>query len=91
MTNNAAKLYNIISEDKDKKQSLFRIALTNPKSALEEICKIGEDLNIKVSKEEALIFKTSPILQISSKADFGFVNAVRNKLCFFSLSSEIIL
>ena len=54
MNNNAEKLYKIISEDKDKKQSLFRTALTNPKSALEEICKIGEDLNIKVSKEEVI-------------------------------------
>ena len=52
MNNNAEKLYKISPEDKDKKQSLFRTALTNPKSALEEICKIGEDLNIKVSKDE---------------------------------------
>ena len=51
---NAEKLYKIISEDKEKKQSLFRIALTNPKSALDEICKIGENLNIKVSKEEVI-------------------------------------
>ncbi len=54
MKNNAAKLYKIISEDKEKKQSLFRTALTNPKSALEEICKVGKDLNIKVSKEEVI-------------------------------------
>ena len=54
MTNNAEKLYRIIAEDKDRKQSLFRIALTNPKSALEKICKIGEELNIKVSKEEVI-------------------------------------
>tara|TARA_B100000212_G_scaffold69443_1_gene48651 strand:- start:238 stop:468 length:231 start_codon:yes stop_codon:yes gene_type:complete len=54
MKNNAEKLYKIISEDKDKKQNLFRIALTNPKSALEEICKIGEDLNIQVSKQEVI-------------------------------------
>ena len=54
MSNNAEKLYKIISEDKDKKQILFRTALTNPKSALEEICKIGEDLNLKVSKEEVI-------------------------------------
>tara|TARA_B100000575_G_scaffold255748_1_gene225697 strand:+ start:446 stop:673 length:228 start_codon:yes stop_codon:yes gene_type:complete len=52
--NNAEKLYKIISEDKNKKQSLFRTALTNPKSALEEICKIGNDLNIQVSKEEVI-------------------------------------
>jgi len=54
MKGNAEKLYKIISEDKEKKQNLFRIALTNPKSALEEICKIGADLNIKVSKEEVI-------------------------------------
>ena len=54
MKNNVEKLYEIISENKEKKQSLFRTALTNPKSALEEICKIGEDLNIKVSKEEVI-------------------------------------
>ena len=59
MTNNAEKLYKIISEDKDKKQSLFRAALTNPKDALEEICKIGEDLNIKVSKEEVIAYLSS--------------------------------
>tara|TARA_Y100000589_G_C26745712_1_gene463608 strand:- start:47 stop:277 length:231 start_codon:yes stop_codon:yes gene_type:complete len=56
MKSNAEKLYKIISEDKDKKQSLFRLALTNPKSALEEICKIGEDLNINVSKEEVITY-----------------------------------
>ena len=54
MKNNAEKLYKIISENKEQKQSLFRIALTNPKSALKEICKIGEDLNLKVSKEEVI-------------------------------------
>jgi len=54
MKNNAEKLYKIISQNKEQKQSLFRIALTNPKSALEEICKIGEDLNLKVSKEEVI-------------------------------------
>ena len=54
MTTNAEKLYNIIAEDKDKKQDLFRIALTDPKSALDKICQIGEELNIKVSKEEVI-------------------------------------
>ena len=54
MTINAEKLYNIIAEDKKKKQDLFRIALTNPKSALDKICQIGEELNIKVSKEEVI-------------------------------------
>tara|TARA_B100000963_G_scaffold147654_1_gene128557 strand:+ start:1479 stop:1709 length:231 start_codon:yes stop_codon:yes gene_type:complete len=54
MTINAEKLYNIIAADKIKKQDLFRIALTNPKSALDKICQIGEELNIKVSKEEVI-------------------------------------
>ena len=54
MKNNAEKLYKIISENKEQKQSLIRKALTNPKSALEAICKIGEDLNLKVSKEEVI-------------------------------------
>ncbi len=54
MTSNAEKLYKIIAEDSEKKQSLFRIALTNPKNALEKICEIGDELNIKVSKEEVV-------------------------------------
>ncbi len=54
MTTNAEKLYNIIAEDKDKKQDLFRIALTDPKSALDKICQIGNQLNIKVSKDEVI-------------------------------------
>ena len=54
MTINAEKLYNIIAEDKDKKQDLFRIALTDPKSALDKICQIGNQLNIKVSKDEVI-------------------------------------
>ena len=54
MTINAEKLYNIIAADKIKKQDLFRIALTNPKSALDKICQIGEELNIKVSKDEVI-------------------------------------
>ncbi len=54
MTINAEKLYKIIAEDKKKKQDLFRTALTNPKSALDKICQIGEELNIKVSKDEVI-------------------------------------
>ena len=54
MTSNAEKLYKIISDDQERKQALFRIALTNPKSALEKICEIGKDLNIVVSKEEVI-------------------------------------
>ena len=54
MTSNAEKLYKIIAKDKEKKQDLFRIALTNPSSALEKICMIGKDLNIIVSKAEVI-------------------------------------
>ena len=41
MISNAEKLYNLIANDSKKKQSLFLIALTNPNSALEKICEIG--------------------------------------------------
>ena len=51
---NVEKLYKIISEDHEQKQSLFRIALTNPKFALERICEIGKELNINVSKNEVI-------------------------------------
>ena len=54
MSSNAEKLYNIISNDPKKKQSLFLTALTNPKSALEEICIIGRELDIQVTKEEVI-------------------------------------
>tara|TARA_Y100001978_G_C23369265_1_gene280164 strand:- start:275 stop:505 length:231 start_codon:yes stop_codon:yes gene_type:complete len=54
MTTNAEKLYNLISKDKERKQNLFKIALTNPKAALDEICEIGKDLNLKVSKQEVI-------------------------------------
>ena len=54
MTSNAEKLYNLIAKDSKKKQSLFLIALTNPKSALDKICEIGSELNIQVTKEEVI-------------------------------------
>ena len=54
MTSNAEKLYKLISEDSEQKQNLFRIALTNPKAALEQICEIGNDLNLKVTKQEVV-------------------------------------
>ena len=54
MTTNAEKLYSLISEDAEKKQNLFRMALNNPKSALEKICEIGDENNLKVSKEEVI-------------------------------------
>ena len=54
MTCNAQKLYNLIEKDSKKKQSLFLIALNNPKSALEKICEIGREFNIQVTKEEVI-------------------------------------
>ena len=54
MTRNAEKLYNLIANDSKKKQSLFLMALNNPKSALEKICEIGEELNIRVTKQEVI-------------------------------------
>ena len=54
MSSNAEKIYNLISKDSKKKQSLFLIALTNPKLALEKICEIGKELDILVTKEEVI-------------------------------------
>ena len=60
MTNsNAEKLYNLIANDTKKKQSLFLLALNDPKSALEKICEIGKELDIKVTKEEVIEYLTS--------------------------------
>ncbi len=54
MTSNAEKLYDLISNDSRRKQSLFLMALNNPKSALEKICEIGGELDIQVTKEEVI-------------------------------------
>ena len=54
MTKNAERLYKIIDKDYEKKQSLFRVALNDPKSALKKICQIGDELNIKVTEEEVI-------------------------------------
>ena len=54
MTSNAEKLYKKIAEDSKKKQSLFLMALNNPKLALDKICEIGIELDIKVTKEEVI-------------------------------------
>ena len=59
MTSNAEKLYNLIANDSQKKQSLFLMALNNPKAALEKICDIGTELNIKVTKEEVIEYLTT--------------------------------
>ena len=54
MTTNVKKLYDLIANDSKKKQSLFLMALNNPKSALEKICEIGRELDIIVTKEEVI-------------------------------------
>ena len=54
MSSNAEKLYNLIANDSRKKQSLFLTALTNPKSALDKICAIGEELDLSVTKKEVI-------------------------------------
>ena len=48
MTSNVEKLYNLIADDPRKKQSLFLMALNNPKSALEKICEIGRALDLSL-------------------------------------------
>ena len=59
MTSNVEKLYNLIAEDSKKKQSLFLMALNNPKSALEKICEIGRDLGFIVTKKEVVEYLES--------------------------------
>ena len=54
MKSNAKKLYDFIANDSKRKQSLFLMALNNPKSALEKICEIGKELDIVVTKEEVI-------------------------------------
>tara|TARA_Y100001978_G_C23390571_1_gene289835 strand:- start:139 stop:369 length:231 start_codon:yes stop_codon:yes gene_type:complete len=54
MMTNAEKLYEIIDNDYEKKQSLFKVALNDPKSALKKICEIGDELDIKVTEEEVI-------------------------------------
>ena len=54
MTSNVKKLYEFIANDSKKKQSLFLMALNNPKLALEKICEIGEEVNLKVTKKEVI-------------------------------------
>ena len=59
MTSNAEKLYKLIAEDSKKKNELFLMALNNPKSALDKICAIGTEFDIKVTKEEVIQYLTT--------------------------------
>ena len=54
MSSNVEKLYNLIANDTKKKQSLFFMALNNPKSALEKICEIGREFDMQVTKDEVI-------------------------------------
>ena len=54
MSSNVEKLYSLIEKDHEKKQGLFRMALTNPKSALDKICQMGEEYNLSVTKKEVI-------------------------------------
>ena len=49
MSSNAEKLYKLIANDSKKKKSLFMVALTNHKKALDKICDIGKELDISVT------------------------------------------
>ena len=59
MTSNAEKLYKLIAEDSKKKNELFLMALNNPKSALDKICEIGNEFDIKVTKKEVIEYLTT--------------------------------
>ena len=41
-----------INADPEKKQSLFRQALQNPKGAMESICALGHEMDLPVTSEE---------------------------------------
>ena len=56
MNSNVEKLYSLIAEDYEKKQSLFRMALNNPKSAIDKICEIGNEFDLQVTKDEVIEF-----------------------------------
>jgi hypothetical protein len=49
---NAASLYNRISQDPDLTQALFRQALQNPSGTLEQICRLGDGWGLPVSVEQ---------------------------------------
>ena len=59
MISNAEKLYKLIAEDAKKKNELFLMALNNPKSALDKICEIGNEFDIKVTKKEVIEYLTT--------------------------------
>ena len=52
MASNASALYQLIQKDPDQSQTLFRMALQDPKGALKAICDIGESVGLPVTPEE---------------------------------------
>ena len=52
MRSNAAELYKLINADPEKNKDLFRLALHNPKGAMQAICKLGQEMNLPVTSEE---------------------------------------
>jgi len=59
MSSNAAKLYNLIRENPDQTQALFRQALQDPQGALQAICDFGESLGLPVTPEEVKVYLAS--------------------------------
>jgi hypothetical protein len=51
-SDNAASLYERISQDPDLTQALFRQALQNPSGTLEQICRLGDGWGLPVSVEQ---------------------------------------
>ncbi len=51
-SDNAASLYDRISQDPDLTQALFRQALQNPSGTLEQICRLGDGWGLPVSVEQ---------------------------------------
>ena len=52
MGSNAAKLYQMIKDDPERTQHLFRQALQDPQGALKVICDLGDSLGLPVTPKE---------------------------------------
>ena len=51
-SDNAASLYERISQDPDLTQALFRQALQDPSGTLDQICRLGDGWGLPVSVEQ---------------------------------------
>ena len=56
---NAAKLYQLIKEDPENVQTLFRQALQDPQGALKAICDFGDSVGLPVSPNEVKAYLSS--------------------------------